>query len=411
MTGQRGKKPEVAVPGEASPDKSGRVDGTQTASKKEIKKTQQMVSDLEEKISDLNETLDNVNKKISTNETKFSQHELRLAYLEAKTSALLSENKRLSDRVDQLENEKRATNLKIDGVKEEDRENLSDVILKIAAAVGVRCQPPDIDLVYRIGKSRDGYRVRPILVSFKTRAVRDNIFYGRAKLRGNDNWRNVFVNDDVNDSTRKKREGLRAISLLCKVKNIDHRLHADSIVISGRKYSEHQLNALPVGLRLEDAKTLKTEKGILFQSKHSFLSSFNEAPFIFDKVVHNTVEHGLNYKRAQSGNRPDIAELIHQAATPLEAKRLGKLVAETKEFKEGKDDLMESMHFEKFAQNPHLQMKLVKTGDAKLLEATYDEHFGIGKPLNLRLLRDITWTGKNILGEILERIRGGFVGE
>ena len=110
------------------------------------------------------------------------------------------------------------------------------------------------------------------------------------------------MNDDVNDSIRKKREGLRVVSLLCKVKNIDHRLHADSIVIGGRKYSQHQLDALPAGLKLRDAKILKTEKGILFQSEHSFLSSFHEAPFLFDKVVHNTAEHGLNYKRALSGN-------------------------------------------------------------------------------------------------------------
>ena len=410
MASQRGRRPGPDVPENATPEKSDKGNSSQQASKKDVRKTQQMVSDLEDKIRDLNDTLDNVTTKLGSADTKFSQHELRLAYLEAKTKALQNENKRLSDRVDHLENEKRANNLKIDGIKEEERENLSDIILRIAAAVGVRCQPPDIDLVYRIGKRELKDRPRPVLVSFKTREIRNGIFYGRAKLRGNDNWRAVYVNDDVNDSTRKKREGLRAVSLLCKVKNVEHRLHADSVVINGRKYGEHQLDALPVGLKLADAKTLVTEKGILFQSEHSFLSSFHEAPFVFDKIVHNTVEHGYNYTRAVSGGRQDIATLIRGATTPLEAKRLGKLVPETAEFKRNKDDLMESMHYEKYVQNPELQMKLVKTGDRKLLEATVDDHFGIGRPLNYKLLQELTWTGSNVLGKALEKIRGGFAG-
>ena len=72
---------------------------------------------------------------------------------------------------------------------------------------------------------------------------------------------------------------------------------------------------------------------------------------------------------------------------------------------------MEILHYEKFSQNPDLQLKLVKTGDAKLLEATADDFFGIGKHLNAKLLKDLTWTGSNHLGEILGKIRSGFTGE
>ena len=283
--------------------------------------------------------------------------------------------------------------------------------MQLASAIGVRCQPLDIDLVYRIGKTRPGDRPRPILVSFKTRAVRDNIFYGRTKLKGNDDWKSVYVNDDVNESTRKKREGLRAVALLCKVKNVEHRLHSDSVVINGRKYSEHQLDALPAGLTLADAKTIKTPKGIFFHSEHSFLSSFHEAPFKYDGKIQKTVEHALNTTRAVMGNRPDIAKLVQEAPTLIEAKRLGKLVPESEEYKRSKDPLMETLTFEKFVQNPDLQLRLVKTGDVKLLEATVDEHFGIGRPLNDKLLRELTWTGENKLGDILEKIRGGFAGE
>ena len=161
----------------------------------------------------MNTTLDNLTEKLDRSDAKFSQHDLQLAYLEAKIRSLQNENSMLANRVDQLENEKRAGNPKIDGVKETERQNLSDVVIQLASAIGTRCQPTDIDLVYRIGKERPGYRPRPIFVCFKSRAVRDNIYFGRSKLKGKDEW-----NDDVNDSTQKKREGLRAVALLCKVK-------------------------------------------------------------------------------------------------------------------------------------------------------------------------------------------------
>ena len=408
MTGTRGKKPEEPETGSSDNEKEERP---QQASKKDIKRTQHMVHELEEKIQGLNGVICNLTDKLGSVDSKFSQHDLRLAYLEAKTRGLQGENNRLRDRVDMLENEKRSMNLKIDGIKEGAGVNLSDTVLKLAAAVGVRCQPPDIDFVYRIGKARDEGRPRPLLVHFRSRAVRDNIYYGRSKLRRDDEWKSVYVNDDVNESTRRKRENLRAVALLCQVKNITHKLHPDSIVINGRKYTEHQIDLLPQGLRIEDAKTLSTGKGILFQSEHSFLSSFHEAPFVFEDRVHNTVEHGYNYTRAVKGKREDIAALIHTATTPQEAKRLGKLVPETAEFKKGKKQLVEVLTFEKFAQNPELQVKLVKTGDAKLLEATTDEYFGIGKHLNAKLIQDLTWTGSNHLGDILENLRKGFIGE
>ena len=351
MTGGQVRRGEGGL-GEEDPSKT--PDAHKQASKKDIRHTQQLVADLEDGIGDLNTTLGNLTGKLQHVDDKFSQHALRLAYLEAKSKKLSEENKRLRDRVDILENEKRVLNLKIDGVRENDDENLSDCILNIATAIGVRCQPTDIKAVFRIGRCQDrrqpaavNPRARPILVKFKTEAVRDNIFFGRAKLRGSADWKAVYICDDVNESTHKKREDLRAVALLCKHKNVVHRLYSDAIVINDRKFTENQLDSLPAGLRLSDAKTLRTDKGVLFQSEHSFLSSFYEAPFVHNDKVHNTVEHGYNHERALDGNQPDLADLILEVPTLQEAKRLGKLVPESPEFQANKRRLMEVLQFKK----------------------------------------------------------------
>ena len=115
MTGTRGKKLETSGSGNELLDEHDDKEPFQQASKRDVKRTQQLVQTLEDKIQGLNGTLTNITQKLQLTDTKFSQHDLRLAYLEAKSKSLQDENKKLRDRVDQLENEKRATNLKIDG--------------------------------------------------------------------------------------------------------------------------------------------------------------------------------------------------------------------------------------------------------------------------------------------------------
>ena len=61
----------------------------------------------------------------------------------------------------------------------------------------------------------------------------------------------------------------------------------------------------------------------------------------------------------------------------------------------------------KFAQNEQLKGFLLSTGGNRLIEASAtDKFWGVG--LSLRssdLFKDTKWTGKNMAGETLERVR------
>ena len=61
---------------------------------------------------------------------------------------------------------------------------------------------------------------------------------------------------------------------------------------------------------------------------------------------------------------------------------------------------MEQLYYTKYDQNPSLQ-----------LEATMDDHFGIGRPLIAKLPQNLTWTGANVLGVKLGNLRSDFAGE
>lgn len=60
----------------------------------------------------------------------------------------------------------------------------------------------------------------------------------------------------------------------------------------------------------------------------------------------------------------------------------------------------------KFSQNAPLAKKLLMTEDWKLYEATMDLYFGGGIRVNSTKWEDGSWTGKNIAGEILMKVRG-----
>ena len=61
---------------------------------------------------------------------------------------------------------------------------------------------------------------------------------------------------------------------------------------------------------------------------------------------------------------------------------------------------------QKYVQNPKLYNYLLDTGNKTIVEATYDETWGTGKPLgNVHCLNPAKWTSVGILGKILMRIR------
>ena len=64
---------------------------------------------------------------------------------------------------------------------------------------------------------------------------------------------------------------------------------------------------------------------------------------------------------------------------------------------------------QKVEENPDIKQSLIETGTRKLHEATRSEDFGIGAGLHSRAARQGTWSGKDILGQIWEKIRDDLI--
>ena len=129
-------------------------------------------------------------------------------------------------------------------------------------------------------------------------------------------------------------------------------------------------------------------------------SNFAAYPFVLDGKIWPTSEH---YFQAQKFNDDlNHQEAIRLEKSPMIAARMGrdrskKLRAD---WESVKDNVMLTAVRAKFSQHEDLRTILLATGDAKLVEHTEnDNYWGDGGD----------GSGKNMLGQILMRVRGEFL--
>jgi ribA/ribD-fused uncharacterized protein len=130
-----------------------------------------------------------------------------------------------------------------------------------------------------------------------------------------------------------------------------------------------------------------------FADEYYWLSNFADSPIIINSVYFPTVEHYFQASKATSSRS---FEMIKNAESPSEAKKLGKNIALREDWEQIKDAVIYTGVKAKFVQNLELQKRLLNTGNTKLVEGNnwHDYYWGVcnGK-------------GKNKLGKILMQVR------
>ena len=321
-------------------------------------------------------------------------------------------NKKLETQMNTLENQAKICNLRIEGKREVEGENMTDFIMDMAKQVGAEdFSPTDLISAERMGRKHNGNpdqrnnRPRMIMATFRTRQARNKIYYGRSKLHNTELFRGIYINDDVSVITRRQRDEYRSVATLARSLGADIRVHDDGIIIDGRKYLLGDAHTLPDKYSLEKAKTVMQGGELYFASQHSFLSNFAYAPIIEGDTLYPSAEHYYQARKCEYANEPEKMQKVIEAPTPLEAKQIADEIKETPEWRGSHDGIMEEVVAAKFAQNKELACKLMETGVLSLNEATHNEHFGIGVAINSRAIKDKSYKGKNKLGKILMNIR------
>lgn len=135
-----------------------------------------------------------------------------------------------------------------------------------------------------------------------------------------------------------------------------------------------------------------------FSGDYRFLSNFYPASIFYDGLDFPTVEHA--YQASKTDSRMH-REMIRDAKTPGQAKRMGREVVVRPGFFDGPAfDLMENFVIQKFVKHKVLRELLLRTGERHLVEGNTwrDERWGM-------VLSEGVWYGENRLGKILMKVR------
>lgn len=129
-----------------------------------------------------------------------------------------------------------------------------------------------------------------------------------------------------------------------------------------------------------------------FEGEYAFLSNFYEHPISNGVITFPTNEH---YFQAMKTLEDDERLAIARAATPGQAKRIGRSVNLRPDWESIKLDVMETAVRIKFT-DPELAAKLIATGDEELIEGNWwnDTFWGV-----------CNGVGENHLGKILMKVR------
>lgn len=334
----------------------------------------------------------------------------RLMISEHQLSVAKETNRRLEAQVNALDNQIRICNLRIDGKREIEDEDLTHFVMDLAKQVGANSlKPSDIITVERMGKKptaqqqgqHNKTRPRTVMLTLVNKQIRNKIYFARSRLHNVDRFKGIYVNDDVAATTRRQREEYRSVAVIARSQGAEIRIHDDGLVIDGKKYMLGEAHTLPMQYSMEKARTVESGGELYFASHHSFLSNFAYSPIVKDEVLYPTAEH--LYQAQKCEHAQDMARLdrVIKATTPLEAKRIADEIKETPEWRGYRDEIMSSVIKEKFSQNRELAVKLVDTGVMQLNEATHNDYYGIGVAINSKAIKDKSYRGTNRLGQIL----------
>lgn len=335
-----------------------------------------------------------------------SNLERRIASLEAENKEIRNYASDLEEYVLNLDSATRKRNLVISGLGETKGETPSTLLIRIYKFLMTyvdTLELSDIDCVYRLGKQ--GGRNRPILCKFVKEKVRNAVASIKMNLNDEDADKKIYLNDDLPQLIKDRRADFRTIVKLAKSQNIPASMTNSKITVNNVTYSHKNLDCLPTGLKLEDARMINVQGGIAFFSSHAWLSNFYPAPIVIQGHSFRTSEHAYQYAKAIRLGDPHTGSLILRAKKPSEAKLLGSGVKRNDKWDDDKIDVMRHVISEKFKQHKELRDKLLATGQENLIEASLDSFWGAKATLTSKSIKNNTWTGANTLGKIIAEVR------
>ena len=144
----------------------------------------------------------------------------------------------------------------------------------------------------------------------------------------------------------------------------------------------------------------------VFSGKDNVLSNFYPCQINIFGITHKSAEHAVHYvKSMRSGDVPR-ATAIQEAATALDAKKIGNQVVPSPSYTEQRETIMKEIVEAKTAQVPAFKEALQKSQrNVIFVETTYDDFWASGLSKHGTIgTKPTKWPGMNTLGRIIGEV-------
>ena len=385
-------------------------------------------------LDDLNDVLGRVSERFNDLEKTVDELQLSLEFSQKEVDDLKGENlelrreikslkkedsrngyhaKELDDKFDKLETQARKRNLIFEGVQEMDRNNkenvqrtIYDIFDQMNIDYAIEC-----DTSYRSGPYMKN-RPRPIIVTFLKQSDRDHVFYKRINLKNSRDYKQVWINEDLSPTARRAKTMVRLITKQAQEKGVQCRSTKFSVTVGEARYNENSFDELPLPLSTQEVKQIQIDhKTVAYQSEHAPFSSMYPARVKIGEIDYDTSEQAFQHIKAKSNKRPLLAERLLLCRNTYTIKQMGNEITVDQKLGDNEEEVMFSITYKKFRQNPALAAMLTATGDCELVEATPCVKWGSGATLSSNLLRRHEWKGENRHGKVLMAVRAKLIRE
>ena len=352
------------------------------------------MKDLQGKVEGLSKSLDQATAKLES-----TQQLLNDTRKELKDKAKVID--KLDIKYQKDEDELKRCLLLLDGISEQEKRP-TEVVKNLLKDLGIETTDSDIRAAYRLGPLKTGIsRPRTVKVQFSNSKVKGDIFRNIGKLKNNQKWKGVHLNDALTPTEQKQAKDLRCIYAAGRAQGIDIKLRGNTLIIDGIRLTHKDIDNLPYGLTMESVKIIPVTEGFAFQSHHAYMSNMYVTDIKYEGDTYITAEHLYTTEFVKHYEKPDLIPDILSAEDGYAAKRLIRNIKVKDSWNDVKFKIMRKIVELKFNQNAYIRDKLLKT-KGLLFEATKDIDFGCG--LTLGQAKDINakdMKGKNMLGIIL----------
>ncbi|XP_070546414.1 uncharacterized protein [Ptychodera flava] len=196
----------------------------------EIMETLALLGKQIEKISSVENRLSDPQKSVTYVSEYFENFRKEIKEIQLDTVQLKANNDRLQDQLTVTQRElsntqeelhdlqqySRRNNIEIHGIPQRNGEDTNDIVVRVAAAVGVDITPNDIDISHRLpsrqNPNQERHQPPAIIVKFVRRSVRNSIYYARKNLRGqtpnqirigDNNTNNIYINENLTPTMKR----------------------------------------------------------------------------------------------------------------------------------------------------------------------------------------------------------------